>query len=432
MKKRAHNVAIRVGGHVIENWTGYEVESNMLEPADGFDLTLGKPTRQVWDLCKPDSFVQVLIDDTIVMSGTLDDRDWSDERSATSLTVRGRDGGGRLVDESMPLIRFSSLTIKGLAEKVIGLGEEVQWFDEAVLSNAENRRLIRGPSAPTLKARKARAAAETRIADAAVQQAPRTAAAQAAAAADFAARQRAYLEADAAVRLAASKDGRESSPRRVEPGQSRWQVLEHFLQKYHLLAWPTADGSALYVGLPNYDQEPAYHFFQPAERSDRQAEGNLLSCKIRESVGDRYSEITVVGTPRDADGQGVERVNRRGVAVNGPFTHGTGKDFSSPKRLLVVDDDIKGSRDAELRARREMAIRDAAGHTVEITVAGHSQVWDGQRSAIYAFDTMARFEHEETGIAGEYMLTCVKFAEDRQQGEITRISLVPKGTVLTS
>lgn len=384
MSQRSHNVAIRIGGYQIQNWTRYDIELNMLEPADGFELSLGKPSREAWDLCTPDAYVQIMVDDVVVVSGYLDEREWSDSgKEPTRLAVRGRDKAGRLVDESMPLVSFRGLGIQQLAEKVAGIGEEYQWFDEVILSNAENRRLLRGPVAPRIRVSKEPAIVQE-----------------------------------------------ERPPKRVNPGESRWQVLQFFLERAELLAWSTADGRALVVGLPNYEQEPAYRFFVAAERSDRAAEGNVKACTIHDSVGDRYSEITCVGTPRTDGGEG--RVYRKETARNGSMSHGTGADFTVPKRLLLADDDVDTAKEARARAAREMAKRDAEGHKVSLVVKGHTQTLDGRRTALFAPDTMALFEHEETGVKGSYLITRVQFTDDRDEGEITRLDLVPKGAALAA
>jgi prophage tail gpP-like protein len=36
-----HRVAIRAGRVAIENWTSYEITSDMLEAADGFTIAIG-------------------------------------------------------------------------------------------------------------------------------------------------------------------------------------------------------------------------------------------------------------------------------------------------------------------------------------------------------------------------------------------------------
>jgi len=379
--EREHSVALRIGGQVVERWTDYQVATSLLQPADAFSLTLAPATRDVWDLCRPDAEVQVLVDDTKIVTGFIDDRRRQVDRGGGAvLTVTGRDKGGRLVDESAPLLAFDGLGIQQLAERMAG-----EWFPTVTLSNARNRRLIRGSGARGL----ARASREPPI------------------------------------------DTKPRARKKVEPGESRWQVLAAFLEEAELLAWSSADGQEFVVGLPNYEQEPQYRFFAPAPGSTKERDGNVLSWTIEDSVAERYSTITVCGAGRgDSSHYGDAVINRRAQARNGDGTDGVGKDFAHPKRLLISDDDVRSLDAAKVRARREMALRDGGGHRVRLTVPGHGQLREGRYPALYAIDCMAWFEDEEIGLAGAYLVTACDFRLTRTEQEIAELELVPKGTVL--
>lgn len=382
MSERVHNVSVRVGSKVIERWTDYDVSCDMLTAADSFSLSIGDPARdEVFDLVAPDEEVQILLDDTAILSGLVDAREGTSSRGGGSvIQVSGRDRAGRLVDESMELVSFVGMTLDALAKKVAG-----PWFESVTLSNAANRMLIRGRGAKIGKVAR----------EPAIDRTPR-------------------------------------APRKVQPGESRWNVLAHFLREGELLAWATADGKTLVVGLPNYDQAPSYHFFHAREGSPRQVEANVIDFHVRDSVAERYSRVIAVGSsPGDLENFG-DRVSRhRGSASNGTGAYGIGADFKHRKVLLVSDDSIHNAQEAQKRAAREMAERDAAKHTIELQVGGHDQLVAGaRRPTLYAFDTMARVESEKYGIDGLYLVTAVNFHHDRDSGETTRISLVPKGTVL--
>jgi prophage tail gpP-like protein len=374
MRRRVHNVAIRIGNARIDTWSDYEIECDLLRPADAFRVTLPGARRAVWDLCAPDELVQILIDDTIVMTGFIDDRRRAVDRSGSFLAVTGRDKSGRLVDESMPLGEIRGLALLELAKRCTG-----PWFPRIVESNADNRRSMRGTGA-----RHARAAAEPHV--------------------------------DLSYR----------SEKRVLPGESRWSVLASALEEAGAIAWSTADGRALVVGLPNHDQEPQVRFFLPRRGSRRAAEGNVLSLTLEDSVAERYSQITVVGSGRGSDEDFGEPVLRRaGVAKDGPRPDGTGRAFLAPKHLLVADHDLRSVRLATVRAAREMAERDSTGRRLHIVARGHAQ-----EGALYVPDTIAAIEDEEIGLAGHFLITAVTFRHARLGGETTALSMVPKGTVL--
>lgn len=385
MNEVRHKVTIRAGRVVIENWTSYDIACDMLEAADQFTIALGPadPIGErfgaVWAAVAPDSPVQVLLDDVVIMSGFIDDREGTSSSGGDTITVSGRDRAGRLVDESMDIISFDGLDLEKLALKIIA-----PWFDKVVFSNATNRALVRG------KARGAKGGRAAREPDV-----PRSA--------------RVY--------------------RKVEPGETRWAVLEYWLRELELLAWPSADGKSIVIGAPNYDQEPTFRLFHPRAGSSRAAEANVAQLTVRNSVGERYSQITAIGA--QVDDAGNTLAGARGVAVNGPGLLGVGADFQQRKTLIITDDGVKNTPQAKVHAARAMAERDVHGHELSITVPGHSQQLAGARSpTLWACDNMVDFESEVFGLKGRYLVTSVSFKRDASSGEMTELKLVPKGTKL--
>ncbi len=385
MNEVRHKVTIRSGKEGIENWTSYEITCDMLEAADGFTIAIG-PVDPVgerfgtaWAAVAPDSPVQVLLDDVAIMTGFIDDREGTSSMNGDVLTVSGRDRASRLIDESMDLISFTGLDLEKLALKIAS-----PWFERIAFSNAENRSLVRGAARG---AKGGRAFKEPNV--------PRSA--------------RAY--------------------RKVEPGESRWAVLDYFLRELELLAWPSGDGKTLIIGAPNYDQEPTFRLFHARAGSVRAAESNVMQFKVKDSVGERYSQITAFGSQTGDDGS-VQR-GARGTATNGPGLLGVGADFQARKTLIITDDNVRGTAQAQVRARREMAQRDANGHEITVTVPGHAQQIDGARSpTLYACDNMVDVESEVFGIKGRYLITQTTFRRDESSGETTDLRLVPKGTRL--
>jgi len=376
-----HDVTITVGQTRIHGWTGYEIECDMLTPADGFSLSLAPATREVWDLCAPDREVQVAIDGTPMLRGFIGERERTVSRDGATMTVAGMDKAGRLIQESMDLVSFRDMRIGDVVEWCVR-----PWFDRVAFSNARNRDLVRGR-----RASKARATSEPLIADA------------------------------------------QRAPKKVEPGETRWDVMAQLLEGTDLLLWSSADGAEFVVGRPNYDQETQHRFFCAAPRSGRQSEANVVRGAIKENIEERYSQVVVVGASvGDGYSYGRAVTMHRGEAVNGPGIQGVGADFERPKMLLLSDDAVRNPVDAKERAEQEMARRDAGGHIVELTVRGHAQrrLTTGG-PALYAFDTIAEFEDEELGLRGRYLITRVRFRESRTEGQVTDLSMVPVGTRLT-
>lgn len=368
-----HQVDVRVGSKVIENWTSYDISLDMLQPADAFSLSIGPASQEAYELVAPDTEVQILVDGVVVLTGYVDDRDGvAEPGSGSVVTITGRDKGGRLVDETLDLVRFGGIGIKELAEAVAR-----PWFPSVTLSNATNRRLVRGGK--TL----AKVSAEPAILNT------------------------------------------KGAPRKVEPGQKRWEVLAQFLERAELMAWSSADGKQLIVGLPNYRQEPQYVFVRSRQRQD---ESNCLSVSIKDSVGERYSEITVVGMARSDDP--LEESQERYIACKATAYALPGT-FQRDKKLVIAADDIEDGKACQARADYEMSIRESGGHRVELTVAGHGQRYRANEPpALYAPDTMCVFEDDEFGVRGAYLLTGVRFTKSRSQGTTSRIQLVRSGATL--
>lgn len=376
-----HSVRVTFGEHS-ETGAGlesdqvveFEVASDMLELQDSWSITTPL-TRELWDLAPPDATVRIFVDDSQVLEGFIDDRERTiDKQGGSVMRLTGRDKGGRLVDESAELVTYAGLGIEDLARRLVA-----PWFPTVSLSNAQNRALVRGRG-----------------------------------------RRLANVSSEPAI----VTDRR--MQRKVDPGDSVASVLSYFLERAELLGWSSANGREFIIGKPNYSQAPQFFFFQPAAGSRRAAEGNVLSVTYRESVGERYSEIRALGSSRgNADSYGPNVTKRAATAKSSALLH--------RKRLIVVDDDIASAADAQKRADREMRLRDASGVQLELEVAGFGQALGGDettRPALYAFDTMARWEDEELGVRGDYLVTKTTLRRSKGGGETTTLNLVPRGTEL--
>jgi prophage tail gpP-like protein len=357
-----------------------DVTNDMLELADPFSFTLPF-SAEAWAATKPDTEVQVWIDEARILTGYIDDRTRRVSRSeGVSILVEGRDKGGRLIDESAPLQTYAGLGIEDLAREIVA-----PWFESVSLSNARNRRLIRGPAA-----RKASVSSEPPI-----------------------------------------LTGKDIS-RKVEPGDSRAAVLLHFLEEAELLAWSSADGNEFIVGRPNYAQAPQWFFLLPRPDGPRAGEVNVEEVDYKESIAERYAMVTVCGAGRgDASNYGAQVTKWTASAYDNPATaDGTGGDFQRAKRLRIADNDIKSAAKAKARAERELRLLQAGGRSLDLVAPGYGQSPPDRATTIFCCDTMARWEDEELGLREDWFVTRVQFHHSKQGGQATRLALVPKGTEL--
>lgn len=376
-----HKVTIAIGNAnrwgYVPQIRDYDFSSDMMEATDAFSLQL-PTTSELWALSKPDNAINVFIDNIRVYSGIIDDRIRRLSKAEGSLIqINGRDKVGRLVDESAPLIQFAGLGIVDLAQK---LCEDLL---SVTTSNATNRRLIAGGASRKVTS-------EPPI------------------------------------------ERGKQAPKKVDPGETRWQVLQHFLEESGLLAWATADGSGLVIGKPNYTQSPLWSFLVAKPNSSRAHEHNVMDLDYRDALAERYSTITAVGATKGSKssyGSGVTQ--NRGTATNGPGPDGIGKDFRLKKRLIVQDDGIHSPADAAKRAVREMAERDSHGKEIILATPGHGQrEKPGGPVSLFTFDTIARVDDEEIDEAADWYVTGVRYSGDRSAGQRTTLRMIPVGSDL--
>jgi len=348
-----------------------DLVNDMLELADPFDLELPF-SKDVWAASAPDTQVSIHIDDSRVLTGFIDDRAKGGSKgNGSTIRINGRDKGGRLVDESAPLITFAGLGIEDLARDIVA-----PWFDAVSLSNARNRALIKGRG-----------------------------------------------RRSAAVSREPVIDTGKNVQRKVNPGETRAQVLVYFLELAGLLGWSTADGREFIVGLPNYSQAPQWRFQWDLDGDTT----NVESHDYRESVAERYSTITVCGSSKGSKANYAGNVRKRATADEAPGV------FQRPKRLIISDHDVNSIAVARDRVQREMRLRDARGRELSLMAPGFGQAAggsEGEPVAIFAFDTVGRWEDLEADIRGEYLLTRCHFQTDKQGGQWTQLDLVPVGTEL--
>lgn len=207
---------------------------------------------------------------------------------------------------------------------------------------------------------------------------------------------------------------------RVEPGQTRWSVISDICEQAGYLAWGAGNGTELIVGQPNYTQGVQFRFFRPAPASSRARKSSVMGMGVRRSKAERYDRVVVVGSGVGTDANyGAPVSARRGEAraPSGEF---------SAEKTLVVQRSVASAAEAQEFAEAEMARRDAKGHTVPVRAEGH-----GQGGTLFACDTLADVEDERTGTRGVYVISACSFSAARGEGEVTTMTLVKKGSVLS-
>lgn len=367
----------------------YDVVTDMLELADEFSLVLGFE-RKLWDLVRTDAEVEVHVGDSRVLTGYVGTRRLSDGKGGATIRISGRDKGGRIVDDSAPLVTFEGLGILELTRTLVS-----PWFSDVVMTNAKNRQLIRGrgtTGAPT-----------------------------------------------AGEPLDRGKYNARSQKvtglrRKVAPGEERAAVLTDFLEMAGMIGWSSADGRTFFIGQPNHEQAPQFRFVMPAG-ARRSRDAGVLDFDYADSIDERYAMIVATGASKPGEsGYSSAVTKRRGEARNNPAsTDGSGRDFLRRKTLHITDDELADVEAARDRAELEMRIRDARGKALEIVAAGAGQRFGAAvKPSTFAIDTIAHVEHEPSGIEGDFLITRCRFTLGKDDGQVTELSMVPRGTELVA
>ncbi len=114
-----HTTAVRIGGKEHRDWESYDIDSDFLIPADGFDFAIGLPygAAEIPDLSG--ETCEVVIDGQTVMTGIIDSQHHDKRKGSRSLRLSGRDYAGLLVDCSAVQLNVKGMTVLDAAKKLV-------------------------------------------------------------------------------------------------------------------------------------------------------------------------------------------------------------------------------------------------------------------------------------------------------------------------
>ena len=67
-----NTVSLLIAGKTHSQWTDYDIDSDLLTPADDFQVTLGRPVDAKPDAVQPGDTVEVRVGEDTVLSGRID------------------------------------------------------------------------------------------------------------------------------------------------------------------------------------------------------------------------------------------------------------------------------------------------------------------------------------------------------------------------
>ena len=112
-------VSLLIGGKVHNSWTRYEVDSNLLEPAAGWGVSLALPEGQLPPIVSAGERVEVRVGRDVIMTGFVDDVDDDIGARSTYLAISGRDGASVLLDCSAPIFVAKEMTLDQIVRSVV-------------------------------------------------------------------------------------------------------------------------------------------------------------------------------------------------------------------------------------------------------------------------------------------------------------------------
>ncbi len=369
----SEEVVLVVDGRAHTRWERYRIDSDLLTPADAWDLSLWasrsagedtlQPMRLLPDYVTAGAEVQLLLGGERVLRGRIDSVEETLDKSQHTVQMSGRDFGAALVDCSVPMLSLKNATLDQIIKSVVK------------------------PVAPS------------KIGSFGID------------------------KVDYRAKLGAPRQ-----TVHTEPGQTVWDWLLAACEANQVWPWFAPDGT-LVIGSPDYSNEtnpPAANLVLRAEDGAGSASGNNIKRLHRhKSIHSRYTHITVLA---QSAGTGEEGHNALATVQDDDLL----ADYPSLYRPKTVLDGNAESQDLALRrANKLLADSRMAGERLHITVAGHRiRTADGSKGGLWQAGMRVRVLSEPHGVDDIYFVMKRTFEGGRQSGTQTELELVLDGTWL--
>lgn len=117
----SHNdeVSVLVGGKAHKHWTGYSIDSDLLIPADAWEVRLSRPSGPMPNEVARGAAVQVRVGDETVLSGYVDTVRRRTTKTEKSLAINGRDLAAILRDCSAPIFTAKQVTLAEVVTNIV-------------------------------------------------------------------------------------------------------------------------------------------------------------------------------------------------------------------------------------------------------------------------------------------------------------------------
>lgn len=395
-------IELKDAGVQLKTWISYRYNEHFLTPSDAFSFTIGD--EHVDDVTAaalvPGASVTLVLNGNVQSTGYIDTVEKRANRSGgTEWTIGGRDKLGQAVDSGIdPRTQFKpTQTLADFLKTVYG---PFGWSTDSafVIENGANRGVLTGQKRGTPTSKK-------------------------------------------------GKELKKFAIHQLRPyaREGAHEFASRVCQRKGLWIWPTADGTQLVVGTPDFEQSPMYTLQRRIGGTN-----NILDGSVRFDVSNQPNVIVA-----DGFGGGGEFGHSRlraylanpAVALGGDQTAASAAyqalfaKFKSAHALTAKhsfytvntptlrvmylhDDESKTQEELDNFVYREMALRMRQGLTVHYTVEGHGQyALDGSFTP-WAVDTVVDVQDDIGGVHEPMWVLSRTFNKSRHSGTTTELELI--------
>ena len=392
-------------GIVLDTFNSYSFNSHFLTPTDGWHFNVGDETisDKLLQALTPGQSVQLKVDDLIQASGFVDRVDIRSDRSGgTEVSIAGRDVLAPAVDANIdPRMRFSE---GQTLEQILFAIFQQFGFNAMVVDDEANLNVMRGQTRGIKTSKKGKP-----------------------------------LKSFITHQL------------KPYPHEGAFAFASRLTQRHGLWIWPSADGKALIVGKPIFDQEASY-----ALRHKRGAAGvdnNVVSSSVCRDGTDQPSIIVATGY---GAGGAFPRSSLKAIAINELTAYGPDGDFvpvvkqvlkDNPEAvridvrtdfghealvpskvarpLYLHDDESKTPEQLANYVRRELALRQRKAFTGHYIVEGHKN-----SGAPWTVNSIVDIDDDVSNVHGAFWILSRTFNKDRTgTGTRTELEIIRPNTL---
>lgn len=305
-------IKLQIGGMEISSFLSYEVDGNILTPADAFACVISRIDGSV---ATGDEFT-LLVNDETAMVGIVDKVQASYGKGKNEMTIEGRDYMGLLVDSHIEDTNWTTLktmTLKDIAEQLL---KTAPYINSSSIEYGLEKADAGGKTQKNTRDNQ-------RLFETVIDQ---------------------------------------SQP---HVGQTIFEFLSQYAQRKGLVFWCNEEGKLIFGSVKGaYDSEAAEYGFYTYKTGDDRKKNNIVSARLTDDISKRYSKVAVNGQTQGSDN----------FSVGGHSITGRAEDDDFPfYKPLVLEASVESAEAAKQQAQWELNKRKFEGWQMEITAAGHSQ-----------------------------------------------------------